>query len=33
MSKNFNAFDLLVMDERRYGEPEFMLTRNLWYCN
>ena len=33
MSKNFNAFDLLVMAERRYGEPEFMLTRNLWYCN
>lgn len=31
MSKNFNAFDLLVMAERRYGEPEFMLTRNLWY--
>lgn len=31
MSKNFNAFDLLVMVERRYGEPEFMLTRNLWY--
>ena len=31
MSKNFNTFDLLVMAERRYGEPEFMLTRNLWY--
>ena len=31
MSKNFNAFDLLVMAERRYGEPEVMLTRNLWY--
>lgn len=31
MSKNFNAFDLLVPPERRYGEPEFMLTRNLWY--
>lgn len=31
MSKNFNAFDLLVMAERRYGEPEFMLTRNLWH--
>lgn len=31
MSKNFNAFDLLVRAERRYGEPEFMLTRNLWY--
>lgn len=30
MSKNFNAFDLLVMAERRYGEPEFMLARNLW---
>lgn len=31
MCQNFNAFDLLVMAERRYGEPEFMLTRNLWY--
>lgn len=31
MRQNFNAFDLLVMAERRYGEPEFMLTRNLWY--
>lgn len=31
MSKNFNTFDLLVMAERRYGEPEFMLTRNPWY--
>lgn len=30
MSKNFNTFDLLVMAERRYGEPEFMLARNLW---
>lgn len=31
MSKNFNAFDLSVMAKQRYGEPEFMLTRNLWY--
>lgn len=31
MSKNFNAFDLLVMAERRYGEQGFMQARNLWY--
>ena len=31
MQQNFNPFDLLVPAERRYGEPEFMLARNLWY--
>lgn len=31
MPQSFNPFDLLVMAERRYGEPGFMLARNLWY--
>lgn len=31
MSKNFNAFDLLVPPERSGNYDSYVIERNLWY--